>query len=177
MSVSPITLMPCIFFETQAEEAARYYVSIFPNSSIDVINYFLSTGQEMHCQTPGTVMSVAFTLNNTKWLALNSRPKEMAMTEAVSFQVICDGQHDIDHFWDRLTEGASDEDKKRQVCGWLRDRFGVAWQVVPRVVVEYMSSGDERKISATMAAFMKMKKIVVKDVVDAVEAAVAAGKE
>jgi predicted 3-demethylubiquinone-9 3-methyltransferase (glyoxalase superfamily) len=128
----------------------------------------------MHGQTPGTVMSVAFTLNGTKWLALNSRPKEMPMTEAVSFQIICEGQQDIDHYWDHLTEGASDEDKKRQMCGWLRDRFGVSWQVVPRVVVDIMSSGDQRKMSATMGAFMKMKKIVVKDLVDAVEAA---GKE
>ncbi|EXJ59889.1 hypothetical protein A1O7_04036 [Cladophialophora yegresii CBS 114405] len=177
MSGAPITLQPCLFFETQAEEAVRRYVSIFPNSSIDKINHFTSAGQEMHGQTPGSVMSVSFTLNNTKWLALNSRPKEMAMTEAVSFLIICEGQEEIDHYWDNLTEGASDEDKKRQVCGWLRDRFGVSWQVVPRLVADVMSSGDEKRMSATMAAFMKMGKVIVKDVVDALEAVEGAAKE
>ncbi|ETI25281.1 hypothetical protein G647_04656 [Cladophialophora carrionii CBS 160.54] len=177
MSVSSVSVQPCLFFETQAEEAVRRYVSIFPNSSVDTINYFTTTGQEEHGQTPGSVMSVSFTLNNTQWLALNSRPKEMPMTEAVSFLIICENQEEIDHYWDNLTEGASDEDKKRQVCGWLRDRFGVSWQVVPRLVAEVMSSGDEKKMSAAMAAFMKMSKVIVKDVVDALEAVEQAGKE
>ncbi|KAJ9611615.1 hypothetical protein H2200_004799 [Cladophialophora chaetospira] len=167
MSTAPITLMNCLFFETQAEEAARHYVSIFPNSSIDTINHFTSAGSENHKQTPGTVMSVAFTLNNTKWLALNSRPTSMPMTEAVSFQIICEGQDDIDHYFDKLTEGCSEEDRKKQICGWLRDRFGVSWQVVPKLVAEVMSSGDGKKTGAVMGAFMKMGKIVIKDLEEA----------
>jgi len=165
--MAPVTLMNCLFFESQAEEAARHYVSIFPNSSIDVINHFSSSGQEFHKQTPGSVMSVAFTLSNTKWLALNSRPATMPMTEAVSFQIICEGQDDIDHYFDKLTEGISEDDRARQMCGWLRDRFGVSWQVVPKIVAEVMSSGDKAKMGAVMGAFMKMGKIVIKDVEDA----------
>jgi len=161
-------MMSCLFFETQAEEAARYYVSIFPNSSVDTINHFSSAGKEMHQQTPGTVMSVSFTLNQQKWLALNSRPKSVAMTEAVSFQVICDTQEDVDYYWGKLTEGISEEDRKRQMCGWLRDRFGVSWQIVPRIVMKNMSSGDGEKMEKTMMAVMKSGKIVVGDVEEAV---------
>jgi predicted 3-demethylubiquinone-9 3-methyltransferase (glyoxalase superfamily) len=137
---------------------------------IDVINHFLETGRDQHRQEPGSVMSVSFHINKQPWLALNSRPKEMAMTEAVSFQVICDSQAEIDYYWGKLTEGISEEDAKRQICGWLRDRFGVSWQIVPKLVAEAMSSGNEKKISATMEAFMKMSKIIVKDVEEALAA-------
>ena len=118
----------------------------------------------MHKQMPGTVMSVSFTLNNQKWLALNSRPKSVAMTEAISFQIICDTQQGVDHYWAKLTEEISDEDRKKQMCGWLRDRFGVSWQIVPRVVIKNMSGGDGEKMEKTMEAMMKPGKIVVKDV-------------
>lgn len=113
-------------------------------------------------------MSVAFTLNATKWLALNGRPKSISMSEAISFQIICDGQDEIDHYFNKLTQGISEEDEKKQMCGWLRDRFGVSWQVVPKVVVDVMSSGDEKKMGAMMGAFLKEGKVVVKDVKEAV---------
>lgn len=126
----------------------------------------------MHKQKLGTVMSVVFKLNGQKFLALNSRPKEMPMTEAVSFQIICEGgQDDIDHYFDGLTVGITEEDRKKQMCGWLRDRFGVSWQVVPKVVVEVMEGGDEKKAEAVMKTFMREGRIIVKDVEDAIKAA------
>jgi predicted 3-demethylubiquinone-9 3-methyltransferase (glyoxalase superfamily) len=137
---------------------------------IDIVSRFTATAQEFHRQEPGSVMSVVFTLNGQRWFALNSRPKSMPMTEAVSFQIICDGQDQIDHYWDKLTEGISEEDQKKQMCGWLRDRFGVSWQVVSKLVEDVMSSGDEKKMAACMGAFMKMTKVIEKDVREAVEA-------
>ena len=124
----------------------------------------------MHRQLPGSIMSVSFTLNNQKWLALNSRPKSIAMTEAISFQIICDTQDEVDYYWTKLTEGISEEDRKKQMCGWLRDRFGVSWQVVPRVVARSMESGEQGKMERTMGVVMKSEggKIVAKDVEDAV---------
>lgn len=125
----------------------------------------------MHKQKPGTVMSVIFKLNGQKFVALNSRPKEMPLTEAVSFQIICEGQADLDHYFNGLTEGITEEDRKKQMCGWLRDRFGVSWQVVPKIVTEVMESGDPKKTEAVMKTFMREGKILVKDVEDAIKEA------
>ncbi|KIW87379.1 uncharacterized protein Z519_12015 [Cladophialophora bantiana CBS 173.52] len=171
MAIAPVSLYPCLFFESEAEQAAQFYTSVFPNSSIDTINHFSDAGHEIHKQPVGSVMSVLFTLNGTKWLALNSRPKDIPMNEAVSFQIICQGQEDVDYFWAKLTEAGEgwEIDETKQVCGWLKDRFGVHWQVVPQVVVDNMCSADGESMKKTMQAVMKMKKIVVKDIVEAVQ--------
>ncbi|KAH0845467.1 hypothetical protein AYO21_01896 [Fonsecaea monophora] len=172
MSIAPISLYPCLFFESQAEQAARFYTSIFPNSSIDTINHFTDTGHDFQKHLIGSVMSVAFTLNGMTWLALNSKPKDIPMNESVSFQIICEGQEDVDYFWGKLTEAGDDGaeiDESKQICGWVKDRFGVHWQVVPRLVEEVMTSGNAERMQKTMKAVMEMKKIVVKDIVDALE--------
>ncbi|OQV03467.1 hypothetical protein CLAIMM_08509 [Cladophialophora immunda] len=172
MSIAPISLYPCLFFESQAEQAARFYTSIFPNSSVETINHFTDTGHEIHKQSVGSVMSVAFLLNGAKWVALNSKPKDIPMNESVSFQIICEGQEDVDYFWAKLTaagEDGAEIDESKQICGWVKDRFGVHWQVVPKVVVDIMCSADADKMNKTMQAVMKMKKIVVKDILAAIE--------
>lgn len=101
-------------------------------------------------------------------MGLNSKPKDIPLNESVSFQIICEGQEDLDYFWGKLTEGEG-VDETKQICGWLKDRFGVHWQVVPKVVVDIMRSGDGERMKKTMQAVMEMKKIVVKDIMDAIE--------
>lgn len=168
MAVSPVSLRACLFFETQAEEAARFYASIFPNSSIDSVTNFSDTGHDIHKNRLGTVMAVDFTLAGTKFLALNSKPSgaDMAFNESISFQICCKDQKEVDYFWGKLTEGG---DEKKQICGWLKDKYGVHWQVVPKIVDDTMGSSDEAKKTKAMKAVMEMKKIIVQDVADAVE--------
>ncbi|KIY02778.1 uncharacterized protein Z520_01243 [Fonsecaea multimorphosa CBS 102226] len=173
MSIAPISLCPCLFFESQAEQAARFYTSIFPNSSIETINHFTDNGHEIHKQPVGSVMSVLFTLNGMQWLALNSKPKDIPINESVSFQILCEGQEDVDYFWAKLTEAGGDGaevDESKQICGWVKDRFGVHWQVVPKLLADIMCSADADKMSRAMQVVMRMKKIVIKDILEAVEA-------
>ncbi|KIX01130.1 uncharacterized protein Z518_10196 [Rhinocladiella mackenziei CBS 650.93] len=165
MALSSPKLIPCLFFETEAEEAANFYVSIFPNSSIKTVSRFPETFTAQK-DLAGTVMMVDFTLNGYSFSALNTRPTEIKFTEAVSLQIICDTQEEVDHYWDKLSEGG---DESKQVCGWLGDKFGVSWQVVPKMVPELMSGADAVKKGRVMMAFMKMKKIIIQDVLDAVE--------
>lgn len=169
MAVSSISFTNCLFFETEAEEAANFYVSIFPNSSIETVALFPEIGQEIHKQKAGSVMAVPFTLAGAKFFALNSKPAtpEMAFNESVSFMITVEGGQDqVDYYWDKLTEGA---DANRQICGWLKDKFGVHWQVVPKVVADNMCSGNVEKMTKTQQAVMRMKKPVIQDVIDALE--------
>jgi predicted 3-demethylubiquinone-9 3-methyltransferase (glyoxalase superfamily) len=149
-SLSKIT--PCLWFDTQAEEAANYYTGIFPNSRITAMSRYGEAGHEIHGMPAGTVLTVEFELDGQGFTALNGGPV-FNFNEAVSFQVNCDTQEEIDYFWDRL--GAGGDEAARQ-CGWLKDKFGLSWQVVPSMMAELMSGpGSER----VMTALLKMKKL------------------
>src|SRR5262245_41369040 len=145
-------ITPCLWFDTEAEDAANFYVSIFKNSRIKSVNRYGKEGQEITKKAPGSVMAVQFEINAQPFLALNGGP-QFKFNEAVSFQVHCKTQEEIDYFWSRLTEGG-----KEQPCGWLKDKFGVSWQVVPTVLPEMLSDGDAERARRVTAAFLKMKK-------------------
>ena len=144
-------LKPCLWFDTRAEEAANYYCGIFKNSRITEVQRYGKAGQEVHGKPEGSVMVVEFEIDGHKFTALNGGP-EFKFNEAVSFQVLCDSQQEIDYYWDKLTVGG---DPKAQVCGWLKDKFGLSWQVVPRSMPDLSSPSGQRM----MDAFLKMKKI------------------
>lgn len=145
----------CLWFDGQAEEAASFYTSIFPDSRVKEVARYPGVGQEIHGHAEGSVMTVAFELGGMEFTALNGGP-EFKFSLAVSFQVMCDTQEEVDYYWERLGEGG---DPAAQVCGWLKDKYGVSWQVVPtvteRMFDDYKSEGARR----AMAALMQMKKL------------------
>jgi predicted 3-demethylubiquinone-9 3-methyltransferase (glyoxalase superfamily) len=148
-------ITPNLWFNSEAEEAARFYTSIFKRSGIDKITYYTRAGQETHKMSPGSVMTVEFHLGNMKFVALNGGPV-FQFNEAVSFIVSCKNQREVDHYWDRLSEGG---DPNAQVCGWLKDKFGLSWQIVPTALTEMLSDPDTDKAEHAMEAMLKMKKI------------------
>jgi predicted 3-demethylubiquinone-9 3-methyltransferase (glyoxalase superfamily) len=149
------TITPCLWFDTQAEEAAKFYTAIFKNSRIVTVSRYGEAGREIHRKPPGSVMVVAFELDGQTFTALNGGPL-FKFNEAVSFQVSCDTQEQVDHYWEKLSAGG---DPKAQQCGWLKDKYGVSWQIVPRVLPELMSSSDPEKSGRTMTAMLQMKKL------------------
>ena len=146
---------PCLWFDNQAEEAAKFYVSIFENSKITAISRYGEAGKEVHRRPVGSAMTVALELNGQPFTALNGGPI-FKFTEAVSFQIMCDTQDEIDHYWTKLSEGG---DPKAQQCGWLADKYGFAWQVNPKILGELLSDPDKKKANRVMQAMLKMKKI------------------
>lgn len=165
----PIThrITPFLWFANQAEEAAKHYVSIFPNSRIVNVERYGEAGREHHRQEPGTVMVVAFELDGQPMAALNGGPL-FTFNEAMSLVVNCETQEEVDHYWNRLTEGG---DPRAQQCGWLKDKFGVSWQVVPTRVTDLLSGPDQAKSQAAFAAIMPMKKVDIAAVQAAYDAA------
>lgn len=148
-------IRPCLWFDDQAEEAANYYVSIFANSKITQIARYSEAGFEIHHRPAGSVMVVTFELDGHKFMALNGGPI-FKFNEAVSLEVACDSQEEIDYFWEKLSAGG---DPKAQQCGWLKDKYGLSWQVVPAGVDEFMADSTSKKTQRTMAAMLKMKKL------------------
>lgn len=144
-----------LWFDTQAEEAARYYTSIFPNSQVEMVTRYPDAGREVHGKEPGSVLTVSFSLDGERFLALNGGP-QFPFTEAVSLEVLCADQAEVDYFWDRLTEGG---DPAAQQCGWLKDRFGLSWQVVPRAWEAMFTDPDEAKVARAFTAMLQMKKL------------------
>lgn len=149
--ITPIT--PCLWFDTDAEEAARFYTTVFPHSKITSVSHYGEAGQDIHGKPPGSVLMVAFELDGHAFTALNGGPA-FKFSEAVSFQVICDTQDDIDRYWNTL--GA---DGMPGACGWLKDRFGLSWQIVPARLPELMSSPDVASRGRTMNAMLGMRKL------------------
>jgi predicted 3-demethylubiquinone-9 3-methyltransferase (glyoxalase superfamily) len=162
-AVKPIT--PCLWFDTQAEEAARYYTGIFKNSKIGKISRYTEAGREVHRQKAGTVMTVEFELNGQPFTALNGGPV-FKFNEAISFQIMCQTQEEVDHYWNKLSEGG---DKNAQQCGWVKDKYGLSWQVVPTVLPELMSSPDKEKAGRAMEAMLQMKKLDIAELKRAFE--------
>ncbi len=150
-------LTPCLWFDGQAEEAVAFYLSIFKNAKITDIARYGEAGKEIHQKSPGSVMTIAFELDGHPFTALNGGPL-FKFTEAISFQIYCDTQDEIDHYWDALTKGG---DEKAQQCGWLKDRFGVSWQVVPTILPKLMKGPDPEKSGRAMKAMMQMKKLKI----------------
>ena len=145
----------CLWFDTQAAEAVNFYCSIFKNSRIINTAHYGKVGQETHKMPEGTVLTVEFELNGNKFLALNGGPA-FRFNEAVSFVINCDTQDEIDYYWYKLNEGG---DVKAQQCGWLKDKYGLSWQVVPANMGELMADKDQEKKDRMMAALMQMKKL------------------
>ncbi len=148
-------ITPFLWFDHQAEQAAEFYVSIFKNSRITQITRYTEAGREVHGREPGSVMTVAFELEDQPFTALNGGPGVFSFTGAVSFVIHCQTQEDVDRYWDRLTEGG---DEAAQQCGWLRDKFGLTWQVVPDILPELLGDPDREKAGRVMSAMMPMKK-------------------
>lgn len=148
-------IVPCLWFDDDAEEAAAFYTSIFGNSRIGRISRYGREGHEIHGRPEGSVLTVEFELEGQQFTALNGGPV-FAFNEAISFQVSCDTQEEVDYYWERLAEGGDD---KAQQCGWLKDRFGVSWQVVPSILPEMLRDPDPAKSGRVMAAMLQMKKL------------------
>jgi predicted 3-demethylubiquinone-9 3-methyltransferase (glyoxalase superfamily) len=154
-----------LWFDHNAEEAAKYYTSIFRNSEILNISHYSKEGYETHHMSEGTVLTVEFTLEGQKFIALNGGP-EFKFNEAVSLVIECKDQKEIDYYWEKLTQGG---DPKSQVCGWLKDKFGVSWQVTPTKLPEMLRDKDQERADRVMKAMMKMKKIDLQQLEDAYE--------
>ena len=158
-------IAPCLWFASEAEDAARLYTSIFPNSGIVRIARYGREGFEFHGRPEGSVLTVDFHLDGQPFTALNGGPV-FTFNEAISLQIFCTTQEEIDHYWDRLTEGG---DRSAQQCGWLKDRFGVSWQIVPEQLADIMSGADRARADRAMRAILRMKKIDLAEVLAAAD--------
>lgn len=160
-SIQKIT--PNLWFDTQAEEAAQFYTSIFDDSEIVKVTHYMKAGREVHGVAEGTVMTVEFKLEGQKFIALNGGP-HFKFNEAISFIVHCANQEEVDYFWRKLSE---EGDESAQQCGWLKDKFGVSWQIIPEQLTELLKHSDSTISEIVMNEVLKMKKIeisVLKDV-------------
>jgi predicted 3-demethylubiquinone-9 3-methyltransferase (glyoxalase superfamily) len=150
-------ITPCLWFADEAEEAARFYTGIFPNSSITTITRYGAAGFEVHHRPAGSVMTVAFELDGQAFTALNGGPV-FTFNEAVSLEIRCETQEEIDYYWERLSEGG---DPGAQQCGWLKDRYGLSWQVVPTGMEKMMADPGSPGAQRAMEAMLRMKKLDV----------------
>ena len=150
-------LNPCLWFDTQGEEAVRFYISVFPNSRIlNVARY-----GDARPRPAGTVMIVEFELDGLKFVALNGGP-QFTFDEAISFQVSCETQDEVDAYWSKLSEGGEEGP-----CGWLKDRYGLSWQIVPTALMRLLGDPDREKAQRVMAAMLRMKKIEIAELEEA----------
>ncbi len=150
------TITPCLWFDNQAEAAAKFYVSIFKNSKIGNIARYGEEGAKVSGRPKGTVMTVTFELDGQKFMALNGGPV-FQFSPAISFMVPCKTQEEVDELWKKLSQGG-----ETQQCGWLKDQYGVSWQIVPTVLGEMMQDKDAKKSERVMNALLKMEKIDIK---------------
>jgi predicted 3-demethylubiquinone-9 3-methyltransferase (glyoxalase superfamily) len=152
MPVAAQKILPCLWFDTEAEEAAKFYCSIFKDSRIETISRYGNEGREKHGREPGSVMVVVFDLEGQRFVGLNGGP-HFKFTEAISFQIHCQSQQEVDYYWSKLTQGG-----KEVQCGWLKDKFGLSWQVVPTALIEMMMDSDSAKVARVTKAYLQMKK-------------------
>ena len=153
MALSPSKIVPCLWFDTEAEAAANLYVSVFKNARILGTTRYVKEGSETHGKRAGTVMTVEFELEGQKFLGLNGGP-QFKFSEAISFQIMCETQDEIEHSWSKLTADGGEEGP----CGWLKDKFGLSWQVVPTALIEMLKGPDATATQRVTKAFMQMKK-------------------
>jgi predicted 3-demethylubiquinone-9 3-methyltransferase (glyoxalase superfamily) len=150
-----LKITPFLWFDNQAEEAAKFYASIFKNSRVLSVSRYGKEGHDIHGMPEGTILTVEFQLNGQRFTALNGGP-QFKFNQSISFQVFCDNQKELDHYWKKLSPGG---DPKAQACGWLKDKFGLSWQVVPREMKRWVSSKDKRRMERLMKALLPMKKL------------------
>ena len=148
-------IVPCLWFDNQAKEAAEFYVSVFKGARIVNVSHYTDAGREVHRRPAGSVMTVEFEIAGRRFTALNGGP-HFKLNEAVSFQVMCDDQAEVDYFWRRLSEGG-----EQVQCGWLKDRFGLSWQIIPAALERYLGDPDAAKSQRVMQAMLKMRKFDV----------------
>ena len=146
-------ITPFLWFDDNAEDAAKFYVSVFANSRIVGVTRYPAEGAEAAGRPPGSVMTVSFELSGQAFTAMNAGPA-FKFTEAISFMVNCDSQQEVDHFWNTLSAGG-----KEVECGWLKDKHGLSWQVIPKTLMRYLSDPDREKAGRVTQAMLKMKKI------------------
>lgn len=146
---------PCLWFDSQAEQAARFYTSIFPDSEILQVTRYGKEGFEIHRRPEGSVMTVGFRIAGQEFVGLNGGPV-FQFSEAVSFQIACDDQQEVDHYWEKLSAGG---DPAAQQCGWLKDRFGLSWQVVPKALTAMLRDPDPARSQPVVQAMLQMKKL------------------
>lgn len=151
-------ITPSLWFNDDLEEAAAFYTSIFPNSTIEKFDRYTDAGPG----TPGEVVSGSFVLDGTRFIGINGGP-QFPFTEAVSFTVHCRDQQEVDYYWDRLVDGGEESQ-----CGWLKDRFGLSWQIVPHRLDELVGDPDPVRAAAATKAMLGMRKIVIADIEEAV---------
>ncbi len=156
-------IKPCLWFDTRGEEAARFYTSVFKNSKLGRMAYFNHEGFEEHHKKAGEVMTVEFELDGQPFLALNGGP-EFKFSEAISLIITCKDQAEVDYYWNKLSEGGEEGP-----CGWLKDKFGLSWQVVPEILDELMGDGKSAQAERITRAFMKMKKLDIATLKQAAE--------
>jgi predicted 3-demethylubiquinone-9 3-methyltransferase (glyoxalase superfamily) len=149
------SIMPCLWFDDEAEDAAKFYCSIFKDGKLGAVTRYGNEGRDIHGGEPGSVLTVEFTANGQRFLALNGGP-HFKFNEAVSFQVLCDSQDEVDYYWEKLSAGG---DPKAQQCGWLKDKFGLSWQVVPVVLSKLLADQDRAKADRVMKALLQMRKL------------------
>ena len=154
MALSKLKITTCLWFDGRAEEAAQFYTSIFPNSKIGHIQRYLEAGKEVHGQDAGKVLIAEFDLDGHRFVGLNGGP-HFKFSEAISFQIHCANQDEVDYYWGKLSEGGNEA---KQQCGWLADKFGVSWQVVPNALKELLAGSDKEAAGRVTEAMMKMKK-------------------
>jgi predicted 3-demethylubiquinone-9 3-methyltransferase (glyoxalase superfamily) len=148
-------IIPFLWFDTQAEEAATFYTGIFKNSRITAISRYPDTGQDIHGKPAGSVMTVTFELGGQSFIALNGGPN-FNFNQAVSFMIECASQDELDYYWSKLSEGG---DPESQQCGWLKDKFGLSWQVTPKVLMDMIADGDTVKSKRAFEAMLYMGKL------------------
>jgi len=148
-------ITPCLWFDNQAEEAAKFYVSLFNNSAIGAITRYGREGFEVHGRPEGSVLTVSFRIEGQEFTALNGGP-HFKFSEAISFVVRCETQAEVDRYWNKLGEGG---DERARQCGWLKDKYGVSWQIVPAALFEMMSAADGIKSERVIRAMLQMKKL------------------
>jgi len=153
MRMKAKAIVPCLWFDSQAEAAANHYASIFENSKVGKISRYGKEGQDIHGKEPGSVMTVEFEIGGQKFLALNGGP-QFKFSEAVSFQIMCETQAEVDYFWSKLAAGGEEGP-----CGWLKDKFGLSWQVVPEVLPDMLKDENSGKSQRAMRAMLQMRKL------------------
>jgi len=156
-------ITPCLWFEDKAEEAVTFYTSIFKNSKIVNIARYGEAGAEISGRPKGTVMTMTFQLEGQEFMALNGGP-QFKFTEAISFVVNCQTQEEVDEYWEKLSDGGQEVQ-----CGWLKDKYGLSWQIVPTILGEMLNDPDPKKAERVMKAMLQMKKIDIKGLKQAYE--------
>jgi predicted 3-demethylubiquinone-9 3-methyltransferase (glyoxalase superfamily) len=156
-------ITPCLWFDSNAEEAAKFYTSVFKDSKIGKISRYGKEGHEIHGKPAGSVLTVEFELNGQTFTALNGGPL-FKFSEAISFQVYCSSQKEIDYYWEKLSEGGA-----QGQCGWLKDKYGLSWQVVPTALGKMLQDKNAEKSERVMKALLQMRKLDIKTLREAFE--------